>query len=329
MPGGDEVTEGQRRARDGPIAEVEQRLSVLIQQNAASAWLGKTGLRDQTNSIRESLVLQLGDANAEIEEVRTVAVGTQGALATFETTVTASFASTNASVALNATSIAALDGAFSSYQTTVAVHFASTDASVNTNATAIATLGSSFSSYQVAVNAHLASTDASVSTNATAIASLGSSFSSYQTTVNASLGSLSSSVTTHSSAIATLNGYAAASWGVTLDVNGYAVGFNLVNGGAGVSAATFTVEKFQIAYPTGGYPAVPIFTVANVNGSPKVALRGDMIVDGSVTAGKIFVGSLTAISAHFGNATVDGVLSGTSGGLVLSFTDDVIIVNGT
>jgi hypothetical protein len=105
----------------------------------------------------------------------------------------------------------------------------------------------------------------------------------------------SASITVSASAIATLNGYAAAQYSVTLDVNGYGIGFNLLNGGGGISSATFTVAKFQVASPgvSGGAP-VPIFTVANVSGSPKVALRGDMLVDGTITATMIAANTITA-----------------------------------
>jgi hypothetical protein len=119
----------------------------------------------------------------------------------------------------------------------------------------------------------------------------------YQVTVSATFGSINSTITTQSTAIATLNGYAAASYGVTLDVNGYAIGFGLINGGGGVSSATFTVDKFKIAFPgvTGG-AAVDVWTVANVNGSPKAALRGDMIVDGSITTQKVAAGAITTVT---------------------------------
>jgi hypothetical protein len=152
----------------------------------------------------------------------------------------------------------------------------------------------------------------------------------YEVTVAATFGPSFSSVHSVSTAIATLDGYAAAAYGVTLDVNGYATGFQLFNGGSTISSFTVTVDKFQVSAPgVSGGAAVPIFTVANVNGVAKVGIRGDALFDGSVTASKISVGSLTAISAHFGNATVDGTISGTTGGLVLSFTNDRIEIWGS
>jgi hypothetical protein len=168
-----------------------------------------------------------------------------------------------------------------------------------------------FASYQQTVAAQFSATNASVSTNATAIASLNSSFASYSTTTNASIGSLNASVATNSTAIATLNGYAAAQYSVTLDVNGYAIGFNLLNGGSGISSATFVVDKFQIASPgVGGGAAVPIFTVANVAGSPKIAIRGDMYADGSIFASRIVAGSITAVQIAAGTITSDSGVIG-------------------
>lgn len=122
-------------------------------------------------------------------------------------------------------------------------------------------------------------------------------FAEFKQVVTASIGDATSSVTTVASAIARLDGYAAASYGVTLDVNGFATGFQLVNAGAGVSSTTFITDKFQIAAP--GYPGgdpVYIFTVANVNGSPKVAIRADeVLVDGSIVARNIRAGTITTI----------------------------------
>jgi hypothetical protein len=136
-------------------------------------------------------------------------------------------------------------------------------------------------------------------------------FASYQQTVAASFASTNASVTTNASAIATLNGFAAAQYSVTLDVNGYASGFNLINGGAGISTATFVQDKFQIAAPgVGGGAAVPIFTVANVNSVPKIAIRGDMYADGTIFARSIVAGDITAVQIAAGTITSDSGVIG-------------------
>lgn len=172
------------------------------------------------------------------------------------------------------------------------------------------------------VSTGLGAANSQIVLNATAISTLNTAFSSYQTTVTATFGSVNSSIATNSTAIATLNGYAAAQYSVTLDVNGYATGFNLLNGGSGISAAIFISDKFQVAFPSLGYGPTPVFTIANVGGIAKLALRGDMIVDGSITTQKMTVGDLTSISNHFGTATVDGYIQGSSGKMVLDFTNN-------
>ena len=130
------------------------------------------------------------------------------------------------------------------------------------------------------------------------------------TTLTATIGP--PTITTHATAIATLDGFAAAQYSVTLDVNNYATGFELINGGPGVSATIFTTDKFQIASPgIGGGAAVPIFTVANVGGTPKVAIRGDMYVDGTIAGSAIITGSLTATQIAANSITADRLVTGT------------------
>jgi hypothetical protein len=136
---------------------------------------------------------------------------------------------------------------------------------------------------------------ADIITNATAIADTNSAFASYKVTTNAAIAGHTTSINTHSTAIASIEGWGAANYGVTLDVNGYSTGFELLNGGGGISSATFVQDKFQIAAPgVGGGSPVPIFTVANVAGSPKIAIRGDMYADGTIAASRIIAGSITA-----------------------------------
>lgn len=162
------------------------------------------------------------------------------------------------------------------------------------------------------VSARLGRGFSSVETIAKAFADRDSTFATYQTLVSATFGSSFSSVNTVSSAVATLNGYAAASYAVTLDVNGYVIGTNLVNGGLGTSAFTVTVDKFQIASPgVSGGAAVPIFTVANVGGSPKVALRGDMVVDGTITGTMIAANTITAAKIAAGTITANELAANT------------------
>lgn len=135
-------------------------------------------------------------------------------------------------------------------------------------------------------------------------------FAQFQTTVSATFGPSFSTVNTVSEAVATLDGYAATRYSVTLDVNGYATGFTLINAGNGVSSTTFLTTNFQIAAVGPGGGAVPIFQTAFVNGVPKIALRADVYADGSITAGKLSVAYLSAIIGNVGELTA-GLLRGT------------------
>lgn len=118
------------------------------------------------------------------------------------------------------------------------------------------------------------------------------------TTLNAEVAGNTASISTNATAIATLDGYVAASYSVTLDVNGYATGFELINGGGGTSAFNVVVDKFQLSAPSvgGGAPAA-VFTVITHGGVGKIGIVGDIIQDGSITSlGTVTTGQLNALS---------------------------------
>jgi hypothetical protein len=125
-----------------------------------------------------------------------------------------------------------------------------------------------------------------------------------ETSVTAEVGGLSASVITNSTAVASIGGKLAAQWTVTLDVNGYVSSVKAFNDGT-VSGWTFVGNVFQIAFPgVGGGAPVPVFQVANVSGSPKVAIRADVIADSTITARKMVAGTITAISAIIDTAAI-------------------------
>jgi len=141
------------------------------------------------------------------------------------------------------------------------------------------------------------------------------------TTVSAQFGEVYSNITVNSNSIATLEGYAASKYSVTLDVNGYATGFTLINAGGGVSSTTFITTNFQIAALGPGGGAVPIFQTALVNGVPKIALRADVYADGSITAGKMSVATLSAITANMGTITA-GLIQGPTGRMIIDLANE-------
>lgn len=151
-------------------------------------------------------------------------------------------------------------------------------------------------------------------------------FAQFQTTVSATFGPAFSAVNTVSEAVATLDGYAATRYSVTLDVNGYATGFTLINAGNGVSSTTFLTTNFQIAAVGPGGGAVPIFQTAFVNGVPKIALRADVYADGSITAGRLNVGQLSAITADIGTVTA-GIIRSADSRFVINLGARTLIIS--
>jgi hypothetical protein len=131
-------------------------------------------------------------------------------------------------------------------------------------------------------------------------------------TLTATVGSNTAKITINATAIATLDGFAASQYSVTLDVNNYATGFELINGGPGVSATIFTTDKFLIASPgVGGGDPVPMFAVANVGGTTKVAIRGDVYATGTIAGSAIVTASLTATQIQADSITADRLVTGT------------------
>lgn len=108
--------------------------------------------------------------------------------------------------------------------------------------------------------------------------------------VSTNVGSLSSSVSTLSQAIDGVK----ARYGVSLDVNGYVTGFVQNNDGR-TGSFVVLANRFAIVDPNGGKPTVP-FEVSNGN----VWINGQRITPGSVTADRLSVTSLSALTANIG-----------------------------
>lgn len=163
-------------------------------------------------------------------------------------------------------------------------------------ANAIATTWLDKKEVRTQLNALAGSANASITALQQVAADQQQAFANYQVTVSASFGNVNASVATVSTAVAQLNGYAAASYGLKLDVNGFVIGYQLINGGVGANQIVFTTDKFLIAAPgISGGAAAPIFTVTNVNGVPKTALRGDIFGDGTLSMNAITTASLSVL----------------------------------
>ena len=81
---------------------------------------------------------------------------------------------------------------------------------------------------------------------------------------------------------------------LSLTGRGHGTNGAVLLGLAGETPEGVDPDRAPVIVAGGG--VVSVFTIAAVGGVPKIALRGDMIVDGSITAPKILVGSLSAIT---------------------------------
>ncbi len=141
-------------------------------------------------------------------------------------------------------------------------------------------------------------------------------------TVGAEFDGVKAQVIETSEAVADLEDYAAASWGVVIDVNGAIAGYVRLNGDDQSSTFTVNANNFLVTFPgaAGGAP-VPVFTISNVNGVAKIVWRGDMIGDGFILARHISVATLSAISANIGTVTA-GTIRGPNNMMRVLLSDE-------
>jgi hypothetical protein len=126
-------------------------------------------------------------------------------------------------------------------------------------------------------------------------------FAEFETEVSATFGPSFSSVSTVSDAVAQLNGYAAASWSVTVDAGGNVAGIKLISDSEGTSSFRVLANNFQVAIP--GVAPVNVFTTGLVGGVPTAGINGNLILTGTVTASMMNVANLSTISANLGTIT--------------------------
>jgi hypothetical protein len=121
-------------------------------------------------------------------------------------------------------------------------------------------------------------------------------------TVSVQVGDNTAAITETNTAVGAIQGQLALSYSLTLDNNGYIVGYQQTNGGPGTGTTIFTTDFFQIV-GTGASPKKP-FTIGTVGGVTSIGINADsVLIDGSVKATKLDVAQLSAITADFGTMT--------------------------
>ena len=168
--------------------------------------------------------------------------------------------------------------------------------------TADTALASQITTLQAQVTVDVA---AAIVAEQTARATADSALASQTTTLASTVAGQSSSISILSSSV---NGITA-KFAVATNSNGHVTGIvQLAQGATGLSQFTVAADAFQVALngQTGG-AAIPVFAIQLVNGSPQLALRGNLFADGAITARQLSVASLSALSADLGDVTA-GVL---------------------
>lgn len=185
---------------------------------------------------------------------------------------------------------------------------------------------SEFASYQLTVATQFDTLSGSITTTETSLTTLTTSYNTFVVDVNATLGTQSADISSNLTAIATISGQLVASWSLTLSVDGHISGLKDLNDGT-TSAFVIATDVFQIASPAAfGNAAQTVFTLQTVAGVTQMALRGDFIADGTITARVMNIGTLSAITGNVGTLTA-GTLASTSGNFLIDLDNQRIIIS--
>lgn len=244
-----------------------------------------------------------------------------------------SIASTDAGIAANATAINTLELTVDNASTGVNANAAaialtdlrvdSTEAGTLANASSITALELTVNNVSTGVAATASALDAvelTVNDAVTGVSAVATRTSGLETTVSDPTTGLETRVAVtegYGARIDTVDGEIdnlSAEYFVRLDVNDNVSGFGLVNSGTS-SEFKILANKFAIvdpAAPTGAL-AVPFAVSGGVTSMQNVVISGGLMVDNSVTADKILVTDLSAVSANLGTVTAGTLKTATSG----------------
>ena len=295
------------------LGKIKEQIQ-LIGANVADLDSHEYYVKNETRRLIEAVSTSVGAVTtAQIEEILTTIATNEAAFAAYQLEVSATYLP-----------IADLDAEIA----------AEVSVQITTFASGWATLADYDSEVTAAYEAYATSAAATVQSNLTSFASGYESMASYDALIQASIssldydvGQLSASISINTAAIVNLDGYAAASYAIVLDVNGYATGFELFNGGASYSFARFSVDYFQVAKPgvSGGSPTT-VFEISTIDGVAGIAFKGNLIADGAIVARTVATDAIVANNITAGAITSQKLSINTyAANLVLngSFEDDL------
>jgi hypothetical protein len=146
-------------------------------------------------------------------------------------------------------------------------------------------------------DSRIAANSAAITTEATARVDADTALASDITTLEATVDGNSASITTLNTVTADIEGHVEAFAGVTLDVNGYASGYTLFNGGPGSSTFAISADKFTIADPADVGPPIEVFSYGSgvISITSDVEIDGDLLITGTVVTEGLADNAVTQI----------------------------------
>lgn len=143
--------------------------------------------------------------------------------------------------------------------------------------------------------------------------------------------SVKDSVFTINETIDEING----KWSLSISANNRITGSITLDGTAANSSFAVLADKFIIVHPSVDATTIQAFVVGLVDGVPTVGINGNLIVDGtilarhivadSITADKLDVSTLSAISANVGTVTA-GVLKSADNKFIIDLNNKTLTI---
>ena len=231
-----------------------------------------------TDQIRQTLQIGVDIANASITTEQNVRASADSAMAQQITTVQASVNTVSASVTNETTARVQGDQALAAQTSSLAVRMTNAEGSIQTEAQVRANQDNVFAG-QIAT---------------------------IQTTQNGQQATLQTYGTS-------INGLMV-QYGVVGTISGYSGGFIFTgikrNDGAVAYGIEFNVDYFRVSGPGGAYGPDPIFQVGYYNGYPKIGIRSDVYLDGTLNARAIVAGTITGILIKADEIITDHIRAG-------------------
>lgn len=124
-------------------------------------------------------------------------------------------------------------------------------------------------------------------------------------------------------------------WSLELNENGRVIGAITLAADQNISSFSVLANKFIVVHPTANGTTMQAFVVGLVNGVSTVGINGNLIVDGtigarqiiadSITADKLDVSTLSAISANVGTVTA-GVLKSADNKFIIDLNNKTLTI---